>query len=65
MKRIVVNLLRNKPITDGFVDQVESRVNSIVISNKIVPRYPFYILAIFTEFVESKILFNFFPFYGQ
>ena len=37
---------RDEPITDGFVDQVEDRVNSIVISNKIVPRYPFYILSI-------------------
>ena len=33
-------------ITDGFVDRVESHVNSVVISNKIVPRYPFYILSI-------------------
>ena len=31
----------DQEITDGFVDQVEDRVNSIVISNKIVPRYPF------------------------
>ena len=37
---------REEPITDGFVDQVENRVNSIVISNKIVPRYPFYVLSI-------------------
>ena len=33
-------------ITDGKVDQVETRVNSIIISNKIVPRYPFYVLSI-------------------
>ena len=32
--------------TDGFVDKVEDRVNSIIISNKIVPRYPFFVLAI-------------------
>ena len=37
---------RDEPVTDGFIDQVENRVNSIVISNKIVPRYPFYILSI-------------------
>ena len=33
-------------LTDGLVDQVEDRVNSIIISNMIVPRYPFFVLAI-------------------
>ena len=33
-------------ITDGFVDRVEDHVNSVIISNKIVPRYPFYVLSI-------------------
>ena len=37
---------RNEPITDGYVDQVESRVNATIISNKIVPRYPFFVLSI-------------------
>ena len=37
---------RSKPISDGFVDQVEDHVNSIIISNKIVPRYPFFVLSI-------------------
>ena len=32
-------------LTDGSVDQVERRVNSII-GNKIVPRYPFYVLSI-------------------
>ena len=39
-------LQRPDPLTDGFVDQVEDRVNSIIISNEIVPRYPFFVLAI-------------------
>ena len=39
-------------ITDGFVDRVESHVNSVVISNKIVPRYPFYILSILQSYEE-------------
>lgn len=34
------------PILDGAVDQIEDRVNSIIVSNKIVPRYPFYVLSI-------------------
>ena len=33
-------------LTDGVVDEAEDRVNSIIISNKIVPRYPFFVLAI-------------------
>ena len=39
-------LSERKPITDGFVDQVENRVNSIIISKKVVPRYPFFVLSI-------------------
>ena len=35
-----------RPVEDGYVDQVENRVNSIIISNKIVPRYPFFVLCI-------------------
>ena len=37
---------RNEPVTDGFVDQIENQINSIIISNKIIPRYPFYVLSI-------------------
>ncbi len=31
---------------DGRIDQVENQVNAVVLSNKIVPRYPFYVLSI-------------------
>lgn len=34
------------PLTHEFVDQAEDRVNSVIITNKIVPRYPFFVLAI-------------------
>ena len=44
-KRLVLSD-RGEPITDGYVDQIEKRVNSIIISNKIVPRYPFFVLSI-------------------
>ena len=37
---------RNESVTDGSVDQIEKNVNSIIISNKIVPRYPFFVLSI-------------------
>ncbi|WP_420621097.1 TIR domain-containing protein [Candidatus Poriferisodalis sp.] len=37
---------REAPLTDEFVDQAEDRVNSVIITNKIVPRYPFFVLAI-------------------
>ena len=33
-------------ISDGLVDQIENRVNSVVISTRILPRYPFYILSV-------------------
>lgn len=33
-------------VPDGKVDKIENQVNAIVISNKIVPRYPFYVLSI-------------------
>ena len=33
-------------VPDGLVDQYENKVNSIIVSNKIVPRYPFYVLSI-------------------
>ncbi len=52
------NLIRNQltalrgedGFSDGFVDKAEDRVNSIIISNKIVPRYPFFVLAILQTF---------------
>ena len=41
-----LKLSSGKYITDGLVDQIENRVNSIIISKKIVPRYPFFVLCI-------------------
>ena len=35
-----------KPLTDGRVDQEEKVVNSVIISNKLVPRYPFFVRSI-------------------
>ncbi len=39
-------------ITDGNIDHIENRVNSIVISDKIVPRYPFFILSILQTYED-------------
>lgn len=36
----------DEPVTEGLIDQLEDRVDSIIISNKVVPRYPFYVLSI-------------------
>ena len=36
----------NQPVADGQVDIIERRLNSIIVSNKFVPRYPFYVLTI-------------------
>lgn len=37
---------RSEPISDGRVDQIEDQINSIIISNRVVPRYPFFVLSI-------------------
>ena len=34
------------PALDGQIDRVENRVNEIIINNRIIPRYPFYVLSI-------------------
>ena len=33
-------------VTHGYIDNVENRVNEIIINNRILPRYPFYVLSI-------------------
>ena len=39
-----------RPITDGQVDQIENRLNSIIISHRFVPRYPFFVLTILQSY---------------
>lgn len=34
------------PLTDAFIDRVEDHVDSVIISNRVVPRYPFFVLSI-------------------
>ena len=41
-------------MTDGYVDQIERHVNSVIISKRIVPRYPFFVLSILQTY-ESFI----------
>ncbi len=36
--------------THGEIDQIEDRLNSIILHNRIVPRYPFYVLSILQTF---------------
>lgn len=51
-KRLLLSARNSGPpgdhglISDGYVDLVENRVNSVVINNRVLPRYPFYVLAI-------------------
>ena len=33
-------------VTDGYVDQIEDEVNAIIVSDRVFPRYPFYVLSI-------------------
>ena len=37
---------QSKSALDGHIDQIENRVNAIIIDNRILPRYPFYVLSI-------------------
>ena len=42
-----LSLTTNNPsMTDAQIDRIEDRVNSIIIDNRIVPRYPFFVLCI-------------------
>ena len=50
IRRAMAHKTGGQPISDGEVDQIEQRVNHIVVSNKIVPRYPFYVLSILESF---------------
>ena len=34
------------PVTDGYIDRIEDRVNSIIVNDRVVPRYPFFVLCI-------------------
>lgn len=40
----------DQDISHGEIDQIEDRLNSIILHNRIVPRYPFYILSILQTF---------------
>lgn len=44
-KRLALKDGTSQP-TDGYVDQIEGRINSIIIDDRIVPRYPFFVLCI-------------------
>ena len=48
-KRVVLKTGDDR-VADGYVDQIEQRVNHIIVSNKIVPRYPFFVLSILESF---------------
>ena len=40
----------NNQIEHGQIDQIENKINAIIINNKIIPRYPFFILSILQTF---------------
>ena len=46
-KRFAISSVTN---LDGHVDQLENQVNDVIINNRILPRYPFYILTIIQTF---------------
>ena len=46
IKKYLVASNPERMLTHGLVDRIEDHVNSIVVDNNVVPRYPFYILSI-------------------
>jgi len=40
------SLSSDESTDDEMIDQIEKNVNSVILSNRIVPRYPFYVLSI-------------------
>ena len=36
----------DSPVLDGQIDQLERQVNAVVLANKLLPRYPFYVLSV-------------------
>ena len=57
-KRLTLADRRDMHPTDGRIDQIENQVNAVIIGNKIVPRYPFYVLSIlqtYEAFMPSNL----------
>ena len=48
-KRMSVSIPADE-LSDGLIDRLARRVNSIVVSDKIFPRYPFYVLSILQSY---------------
>ena len=46
IRKVLPLFLDSAVFPDGLVDRVEDKLNSVVISNRILPRYPFYVLSI-------------------
>ncbi len=64
-ERLIVKRLdrsdENNTVTDEYVDRVEDDINAVIISKRIVPRYPFYILAIlqaYESYMPDNITFT-------
>lgn len=58
IRKRLATLDATNSLTDGFVDQAEDRVNSVILSERIVPRYPFFVLSIlqtYDAFVSSSL----------
>ena len=48
-----VNLLNaGSDVSDGEIDHIENRVNTVIINNKILPRYPFFVLSILQTYED-------------
>ena len=50
IRRRLALLNGGSAIADGFVDQAERKVNSVIVSQRLLPRFPFYVLSILQTF---------------
>ena len=50
IRRRLALLSESPTVSDGRVDQIEDRVNSVIMSQRLVPRYPFFVLSILQTF---------------
>ena len=46
IRRHVALSREGRPVPDGHIDQIEDRINSVITSQRIMPRYPFFVLSI-------------------
>ena len=53
IRKRLITIEDDEEVLDSLVDEAEDRVNNIIISRKIVPRFPFFVLSILHTYEEE------------